>query len=271
MRADSAGRVFALALAILASSLGHRPATCADARRLTYEPRPGEHPLEDVLRLCQQGTKRLQAIKDYSGNLVRRERLGGQLSDYQYQFLKVRHQPLSVYIYYQGPKRGSEVIYVEGRNDGQLWAHEVGANAQLVGTVSLDPDGPRAKKESRYPITQAGLMPLLKHVVELAENDKPYGEAVVKAYPDAKVNDRPCLAIEIKHPTPRREFKFHLVRVFFDHEWTFPIRFEAYGFPRKTGDEPPLIEEYTFSNLKFDTGLTDRDFDIRTPGYGFPR
>jgi hypothetical protein len=271
MRAGDLGRVIALVLAIVAASLGSQAASYAAAPRLAYEARPGEHPLEDVLRLCGQGLKRLHAIKDYSGNLVRRERIEGRLSDYQYQFLKVRHQPLSVYIYYQGPKRGSEVIYVEGRNDGQLWAHEVGANAQLVGTVSLDPEGPRARKESRYPITEAGLTPLARHVIKLAENDKPYGECEVKAFPEAKVNDRPCLAVQITHPTQRREFKFHLIRVFFDHEWGFPIRYEAYGWPSKTGDDPPLIEEYTFSNLKFDHSFTDRDFDIRNPAYNFPR
>jgi hypothetical protein len=269
------GRITALLLAVSTVAIAQRDvfaqqSASSAGQRLAYEARPGEHPLEPTLRLAREGVKRLQAIKDYSGNLVRRERIDGRVSDYQYQFLKVRHEPLSVYIYYQGPKRGSEVIYVEGRNDGQLWAHEVGANAQLVGTVSLDPAGPRARKESRYPITEAGLLPLAKHVISWAENDKQYGECDTKVFPEAKVNGRTCLAVQVTHATPRREFSFHQARVYFDHEWGFPIRYEAYDWPRSTGDEPPLIEEYTFSNLKFDQGLTDRDFDITNRTYGFP-
>jgi hypothetical protein len=242
----------------------------SDRSRLTYETRPGEHPLDPTLRLAQGGLKRLEAIKDYSGNLIRRERIDGRVSEHQYQFLKVRHEPLSVYIYYQGPKRGSEVIYVEGRNDGQLWAHEVGASAQLVGTVLLDPAGPRARKESRYPVTEAGLLPLVRHMILRAENDKKFGECEVKIFPEAKVNGRVCLAVQITHPRQRREFSFHLARIYFDHEWGFPIRYEAYDWPRSTGDEPALIEEYTYSNLKFDQGLTDRDFDVANPAYRFP-
>jgi hypothetical protein len=259
-------------LAVVPAWTQQRPTSDESShRRLTYEIKPGEHSLEPMLRLAHQALKRLDEIKDYSCNVIRRERIGGRLLDYHYQFLKVRHQPLSIYLYYQTPKRGSEVIYVEGQNDGKVWAHEVGANAQLVGTVSLDPEGPRARRESRYPITQAGLAPLARHVAEFAENDKQYGECEVKVFPDAKVNGRACLSVQVTHAKPRREFRFHLARVFFDHERGFPIRYEAYGWPARSGDEPPLIEEYTFTDIKLGKGYTDRDFDISNPAYSFPR
>ncbi len=241
-------------------------------RRVSYEaPAAGEHPLMPVLRMAREGLKQLESVKDYSANLVRRERVDGKLKDHDYQFVKYRHEPFSVYTYFQAPKRGSEIIYVEGKNEGQLLAHETGAAAQLVGTVALDPEGPRARKESRRPITESGLMNLTKRVIDMCERDSQYGECEVKVFPDAKINGRSCLCVQVTHPTLRREFRFHIGRIYFDNELGFPTRYEAYTWPAKPGGEPPLQEEYTFLDLKFDNGFTDADFDTANPAYGFPR
>ena len=113
-------------------------------------------------------------------------------------------------------------------------------------------------------------MGLARQSAAQLENDKQYGECLVKAFPDAQVNGRRCLAVEITHPTARREFGFHLARVFFDHEYAFPIRFESFDWPAREGAKPSLIEEFTFSDLKFDNGFDDRDFDVGNRSYHFP-
>jgi hypothetical protein len=240
------------------------------AGRVIYEAVPGEHALLPILRLTREAIDRLEKVKDYSCTLVRRERIDGELKEHHYQYLKIRHKPFSVYTYYQAPKRGSEVIYVAGQNNGQLWAHEVGAAARAIGTLSFDPQGPRARKESRYPITQAGLINMARRVSGMVERDSQFGECEVKTFPEAKINGRPCLCIQVTHPTPRREFKFHVGRVFFDHEWAIPVRFEGFTWPKTPGGDPELYEEYSYLDLKFDNGFTDKDFDIRNPDYNFP-
>src|SRR5262245_15838369 len=100
-------RAIALVVAAATVSGAQEPSSTSrsSGHHLTYETKPGEHPLEPTLRLAQAGLKRLEGVKDYSANLVRRERLGGKLLERQYQFMKVRHDPLSVYVYYQTPKR----------------------------------------------------------------------------------------------------------------------------------------------------------------------
>ena len=80
-------------------------------------------------------------MKDYSCNLISRERMNGKLNESAYLFLKVRHEPLSIYAYFQDPNRGSEVIYAEGKNGGKLLAHETGPGGRSLLTVSLDPLG----------------------------------------------------------------------------------------------------------------------------------
>ena len=68
---------------------------------------------------------------------------------------------------------------------------------------------------------------------------------------------------------PRRNFLFHLARIFVDDELNLPIRYESYDWPEKPGGPPELIEEYTYLNLKLNNGFTDADFDIRNPNYQF--
>ncbi len=160
-------------------------------------------------------------------------------------------------------------MYVEGKNDGNMLAHGVGIK-KLVGTVSLKPDGPMAMQGQRYPITEIGILNLTKRLIEVAEEDKQYGECEVKFYKGAKINKRPCTCIEVVHPTPRRNFRFHKALVFIDDELNIPVRYEAYEWPSAPGGQPPLLEQYTYVDIKLNNGFTDADFDVHNPSYGFP-
>ena len=43
------------------------------------------------------------------------------------------------------------------------------------------------------------------------------------------------------HPVPRREFKYHMARIFVDDEIDLPIRFETYDWPSRPGESPVLM------------------------------
>jgi hypothetical protein len=110
---------------------------------------------------------------------------------------------------------------------------------------------------------------LAKRLVEVAEHDKQFGECDVNFYPNAKVNGRICTCVQVSHPVPRRNFRFHLARVFIDDELTIPIRYEAYDWPQEAGGQPVLLEEYTYMNVKTNNGFTDADFDPKNTAYKF--
>ncbi len=232
---------------------------------------PAEHPLMPTLRWANEGLRTIEAVNDYSAVVIKRERLGGKVGDHEKMFVKVRHRPFSVYLYFLSPAnlRGQEVLYVEGQNDGKMWAHGTGVRKQMFGTVSLKPDGVIAMQGNRYPITEIGLLNLTRRLIEVAEADTKYGECEVKFYKGAKVADRVCTCIEVVHPVPRRNFRFHLARIFVDDELNLPIRYESYSWPTTPGGAPELIEEYTYLDLKLNVGLTDSDFDIQNPNYQF--
>ena len=94
-----------------------------------YQISAGEHPLGPVVRLSQDVVKRMEReIHDYSATFIKRERVNGELLEHQHIFTKIRHQPFSAYMYFLGPedKKGREVIYVAGANDGKRRGHVCG-------------------------------------------------------------------------------------------------------------------------------------------------
>ena len=232
----------------------------------------GAHPLEPALELAQRGLAHLRTgIKDYSCTVVKRERIDGKLGEHEYLFAKIRHEPFSVYLYFLAPEavKGQEVIYVDGHNDGNMLAHAGSGVRAMVGTVSLKPNGSLAMQGNRYAITEIGVENLAKRLVEVAEHDKQFGECEVNFYPNAKVNGRICTCVQVVHPVPRRNFRFHLARVFIDDELLIPIRYEAYDWPHEQGGQPVLMEEYTYMNVKINNGFTDADFDPKNTAYKF--
>ncbi len=233
---------------------------------------PGEHPLMPALRWAQQGVESIRRIEDYSCTLVKRERIDGELRDHEWMYVKIRHRPFSIYTRFLKPKEleGREAIYVEGRNDGKIQAHTTGRLWKLIGTVSLSPTSPIAMKGNRYPITEMGMLNLTERLIEVGLQDCQYGECDVKVIENAKINKRPCTCIQVVHPVPRRNFLFHMARIYVDNELNLPTRYEAYDWPEEEGGEPVLTEEYTYLNIKINQGFTDKDFDPKNPEYSYP-
>jgi hypothetical protein len=252
------------------------PATPTSTTPTPTVPAVTEHPLEPVLKMAYRGLEEMNKnITDYTATLVKRERINGKLGEHQYAFVKIRNQPLSVYMYFLAPAniRGREVIYVAGQNldrttgKAKLVAHDVGLRGLI--TVDLDPESPLAMDGQRYPIYKIGIRNLTQELIEHGEKDKKFDECDVKFFKGAKVQDRTCTCLQAVHPHKRPHFRFHLARVYIDDEYQIPIRFESYTWPTQEGGAPVLDEEYTYMKLKLNAGLTDADFDRRNPNYKF--
>ncbi len=233
---------------------------------------PNEHPLMPTLRWANQGLRDIEKIEDYSAIVVKQERIDGKLNDQEYIFTKVRHRPFSVYMRFLKPDdlKGQETIYVAGTSGGKgkMWGHAPGIR-KVFGTVTLDPTGPIAMKGNRYPITDLGVLNLIRRLVEVGEKDTKFGECEVKYFPGTKINDRVCTCVQVVHPVPRANFLFHIVRIFVDDEMNLPIRYESYDWPSQPDSRPELIESYTYLHIKLNNGFSDADFDIRNPNYAF--
>jgi hypothetical protein len=218
-------------------------------------------------------------LRDYTGVLVKRERIGDDLGEHEFMFVKVRNRkfeenrlvtPFSVYLAFLKPTavKGREVLFVEDQNEGKLFAHE-GGMKRMLGTHALEPTGYLAMAGQRYPLTDIGIENLVVKLIERGEKDKRHGACNVELVPGAKVAQRACSIIQVTHPVQQPHFEFHIAQIFMDDEWKIPVRYAAYSWPKTPGGEPEVIEEYTYQNLKFNVGLTDADFDVKNKDYNF--
>ena len=231
------------------------------------ETKKAEHPLRPAIRYAQACLEKVEALPGYEATFFKKEVVGTSTVSHQMK-LKIRHKPFSVYLYFEKPHAGREVIYVEGHNGGKLVAHEAGL-LSIAGAMELNPTDSMAMSENRYPITSAGLANTLRIMIKQWESETKYGETEVKYYKDAKVGDLTCRVIESSHPQPRRQFNSHKVRLWIDTKTELPVRMQKFGFPGKPGAKPPILEDYTFLNLKTDIRLTDADFDRNNTKYSF--
>ncbi len=243
--------------------------TSSDGQELPKPPIDEAHPLYLPLQEAYKAREALKAVKDYEANFVKRELLGRRLQSTTMK-LKLREEPFSVYLKFIDTSAGREVLYVQGRNNNQLLIHEAGLKS-LAGTVFRAPNAADVMAENRYPVTMIGLKFMLDKVIQQWEDEGKFGEVKTQKYPGAKLpSGEECIAYESLHPTPRNQFKFHITRLWIETKSGLAIRIEQLGFPQKNDKAPPVIEEYTYANLKVNVKLTDADFDRGNRSYAFP-
>jgi hypothetical protein len=259
------------------------------------------HALDPVLNLAREAlANHIANHRDYTATLVKQEKIASNLLPPSKMFMKLRYQEasrsdgtsvtsaaprqVSVYLKTLEPRRqaGREVLWIEGENENRLKAHESGFLGLL--TVDLLPTSRMAMIGNRYPITEIGIERLLQKLIERGEQDKLLGPATVldshddqdKKHDGLVVGDRVCRLIQIIHQEPIVEyqgkevrFEFHVAKIYIDMERLVPLKYASYEWPKSTGEELPLIEEYTYEDLKLNVGLVDKDFDWKNKQYGF--
>ena len=123
-----------------------------------------DEPVARALRTIRDCQTQFETVADYTCKFYKRERIQGRLTPLLVMEMKARTKPKSIYFKFEKPYKGREAIYVEGRNDGQVLAHDVGVTKFLAGTMELEPTSARAMEENRHPITEAGIGALIDTV-----------------------------------------------------------------------------------------------------------
>ena len=147
----------------------------------------------------------------------------------------------------------------------------MGLNKLLAGTLRLEPTGVRAMADCRHPISEAGIGPLLDTLKTRWSSELVPSESVVVFRDQQTVGTRRCTMIEATHPHRQPEFMFYRVRLFIDDELGLPIRFQAFDWPSSPHAPAEMVEEYTYSDLHLNVGLSDLDFNVSNGDYAFGR
>ena len=251
---------------------GKQTSRDAAAPPRSTSPADGTSPLDEPLRLATQAQEKFRTIQDYTCTFIKRERIGGQLLPEEYVFLKSRTRPFSIYMKWQQPYEGREVIYVKGQNDGKLLAHSTGVEKVVGGTVALDPRGEMAMENSRHDITEAGLGNLVDQLVLRWSGERKLGQTKAEVKENATVDGRSCWCVKTQHPADPKHYAYYRSRVFFDKQHGLPIRFEGYDWPRRgSAPDGDAVEVYTYRDLRLNVSLTALDFSVENPKYSFGR
>ncbi|MDO4584643.1 MAG: DUF1571 domain-containing protein [Planctomycetia bacterium] len=230
----------------------------------------GEHPLTAPVRWAKAGVIQMEnEIQDYSAILVKRERIHGVLGKEEHMFIKVRHEPFSVYMKFLKPRRyrGREAIYVAGRNDGNILAHGTGFEA-VLGTLSLHPTSPQAMNGNLHPITELGILNLARRLAKEAEQQL-HRNSFEVSYSHCKLNGVECVRLEVLNNERFQEDPFYKAHIYVDIHRNIPIRYVAWGWETEENGEPPLLEEYTYLDVQLNQNFQDVDFDIANPEYHY--
>jgi hypothetical protein len=232
-------------------------------------------PMDPVLLLARDSLNHIsETITDYTATLTRQERIGDLLSEPNRLRAKIRNelenQPLSVYIHFTQPAsvRGREVIWVAGENENNITAHE--GNGVLNQFRVIQPhDGFIAMMGSRYSIAETGIQRLMEKLIQHALHDREYGECEVQLS-EVQSAGVACRRIRVVHPFEREHFIFHIVEVDIDLQRNIPVRLASWMWPETDGGEPPLAEEYIYTDIKLNVGLTNDDFNPDSEQYNYP-
>jgi len=234
-----------------------------------------EHPMDSVLLIARDSLKHInETITDYTATLTRQERIGEVLTEKNTIHAKIRNefenQPLSVYVCFSEPSavRGREVIWVAGENENKITAHE-GSGLLSRFRVIQPHDGFIAMMGSRYSIAETGIQYLMTMLIQQTLHDRTYDECEVQLS-EVQSAGVACQRIRVVHPIEREHFIFHIVEVDIDLQRNIPVRLASWMWPEITGGEPPLTEEYIYTDIKLNVGLTNDDFNPDSEQYNYP-
>jgi hypothetical protein len=234
----------------------------AAAPETTARPAKEASPMDEPLALIAQARKAYTEVQDYSCTLIKRERLDGQAKPTESVIqMAVRARPFSVHLRWREPRElvGQEACYVEGRHNGRMRVRAAGALGAL-GFITLEPNDPRARRNSRHAITEAGIGNLIESYAGHWEEERQLNQTVVHLA-TYEYNRRRCVRVETVHPNNNGRFAFYRSVVYFDKETYLPVRVECYDWPRYDGDKGEVVEVYSYANLRINIGLDDAHFN----------
>jgi len=202
--------------------------------------------------------------RDYSGHIVRQERVGAKLLAEQSGEIRVRVAPFSINVKMLLPKEASgwEASFMTGlgAKDDRFRFRPAGV-AGANGLQSMRATDSKAMENQRHAITDTGIGAILVRAEKIVAVEKKAKNPVQIVAAEYTFQKRPVIRYEIFCERPHPLRYAHRVVLFVDTETKLPVRFEAYDAPKPGDTSGDLLESVSFVNLKFNGGLGDSAFD----------
>ena len=201
---------------------------------------------------------RAERYSDYRCTFTKQERIDGTLHDEQTIDVTFRNKPFSVGMkWVKNAPRGDRVLFIEGRYGGKMLVRPSGYLARkFVPTALRKPDGPDAMKSTLRPVSRFGFRRSIQSLIDVYELAASRGELREEVAGYAELDGRKTLVLH-RYLPERPDYPAALTKIYIDVDYQVPVMVEGYGW----ADEE-FICRYRFSDLKFNLGLADKDFDL---------
>ncbi len=295
-------RTRTLLLAVSACMMLCSPATAQQPAEA--QPAAGEKKVPTVEEILSRSAAAMAKINDYTGRMIKHERFGKEVEKAVMEFKFAR--PFKVYIKYITPHQGREAIYKRGWNDNEVKVHK-GDFPDL--TLNLDTLGGTAMDENHHPVTDFGLENTIRISGKNLRKAIKRSEGDFKVTDAGQVLGQPAWKIDARFPkggffttakddetlwdigkrTGQDAFIIMYANKDFDDpddpdegDKVFIPRYyggrsefivnKKTGMPIKVSTwdwNGRLYESYEYPVLKFNVGLTAKDFDPDNKAYDF--
>jgi len=215
----------------------------------------------DHVALLKMGLERYAtSVQDYTCLFVKQERISGSMRPEQHIKAKFRERPFSVAMeWVKNVPLGDRVIYVEGRHNGMMLIRPKGIWKNILGTVARDPTSKQVMANTLRPVTQFGFRRSLENLLGVYELAEGRSEAVNTFEGYKQIGDEKVLVLVRMLPA-RDDYPAKKTVVYLSVDRLVPLGVEGYDWDDR------LFCRYFFKDVKFNVGLTDRDFTPEANG-----
>lgn len=225
--------------------------------------------------LLQDGARYMKNLDDYTVNFHRQERIDGDMKQQQSIAMKVQHTPdFAVYMNWQTGDRGRQVLFSDDYDDGCMVV-KFGGIKRFLPAVRLDPHSSLAKAESRYPITEAGVLGMIEQILDHRQADLKRGHGVsCVRLTDDEFDGHQCYRFLLTYDDPKFNAVYRKSILLVDSRRHIPLMVRNFtwatdseGLSDSELDEATLIENYSFTRLDMASKLAGKDFSRDNPKY----
>ncbi|MCE9563469.1 MAG: DUF1571 domain-containing protein [Planctomycetes bacterium] len=215
----------------------------------------------DLSTMLADARTALGKYRDYTGTFTRQERLHGTLTAEQVGEIKARVSPAGMYVKFVRPDAfvGMEVAY-SAKKPGKVLYRPAGV-AGRKGFQKLDVDDAKFLADNRHPVTDWGMSAIVELIATSTAREKTLNNPVDVYTADFQFANRNVTRYEILTRRPHAFRYAAKMVVYVDKETKLPVRFEAYDDAKAGVTTGDLLEAYSFTDLKFNTGVGENTFE----------
>ena len=224
-----------------------------------------EHPKvggESLVTVLGEAQTALGKLRTYSCTFTRQEMVKGKIGPEQVAEMKVRPQPLGVYVKFARPTEvaGMEVAYSAARKTTKLRYRPAGA-AGAKGFHSIDTDDEKFLAANRHQVTEWTMAAIIDRISAATAREKTLNNPVEVYTGEFQFAGKTVTRYEVLTRRPHAFRYAHRMLIYVDKDTKMMVRFEAYDQPKSGASVGDLLEAYSFTDVKPDSTVGESTFD----------